>query len=56
MGLATDYCVKFTAIDGAGLGFATRLLLPGCRAANLKAGDEDKAVAAMKAAGVIIQR
>jgi len=55
MGLAMDYCVKFTAIDGAGLGFATRLVLPGCRAVNLNPGDDDQAIAAMKAAGVTIQ-
>lgn len=54
MGLATDYCVKFTALDAASLGFATALIADGCRAVDLQAGDGDRAIAAMKAAGVRI--
>jgi nicotinamidase/pyrazinamidase len=51
-GLATDYCVKATAIDGAELGYATRVLKDAIRAVNLKAGDGAAALAEMRAAGV----
>ena len=52
VGLATDYCVKFTAIDAAELGFKTRVLLEGCRGVELNEGDCAKAVEEMKNAGV----
>lgn len=51
-GLATDYCVKFTAIDAVAEGFRTRLVLPASRGVNLEAGDVDRAVGAMRDAGV----
>ena len=54
MGLALDYCVKFTALDALGLGFATQLILEGCRAVNLQPGDGAAAVDEMRAAGVTI--
>ncbi len=54
MGLATDYCVKFTALDAAGLGFETYLVLDGCRGVELKPGDVDRAVEEMKRAGVCV--
>ena len=53
-GLATDYCVKATAIDAARLGFSTSLLLDASRAVNLKPGDDERAVDEMRAAGVTI--
>lgn len=34
VGLALDYCVKYTALDAASLGFDTRVLLQGCRAVD----------------------
>ncbi len=34
VGLAFDFCVKFTALDSASLGFATRVLLQGTRAVD----------------------
>jgi nicotinamidase/pyrazinamidase len=52
LGLATDYCVKFTALDAAELGFVTRLIVDGCRAVELTPGDGARAIAAMHAAGV----
>ena len=52
MGLATDYCVKFTAIDGAELGFKTNLVIDGCRGVELYRGDIDRAIEEMKKAGV----
>jgi len=53
-GLATDYCVKATAIDAAGLGFTTRLMLDGCRGVGMQANHIPDALAAMQAAGVQI--
>ena len=52
VGVATDYCVKFTALDAAELGFETSLIVDGCRGVNLEAGDVDKALAEMERAGV----
>jgi nicotinamidase/pyrazinamidase len=52
MGLATDYCVKFSALDAVELGFETYLIREGCRAVNLKAVDEATAIKQMLAAGV----
>lgn len=55
MGLATDYCVKFTALDAVKLGFKVTLLLKGCRGVELNPGDCKKAIEEMKQAGVVIQ-
>jgi nicotinamidase/pyrazinamidase len=51
-GLATDYCVKATALDAVRLGYETALLLPGVRAVNLAPGDGDRALAEMAASGI----
>ena len=53
-GLATDYCVKATALDGASLGFKTTVLLDAIRAVDLKPGDGDRAIDDMRAAGVAL--
>ncbi len=53
-GLATDYCVKFTALDAIAEGFEVTLHLPACRGVNLNPGDVDAAVREMKARGVEI--
>ncbi len=55
MGLATDYCVKFTALDALKLGFETNLVLEGCRGVNLTPGDSDRAVDEMRAAGASVR-
>jgi nicotinamidase/pyrazinamidase len=55
VGLATDYCVKATAIDAAGLGFSTTVLADGIRAVNLSPGDAARAVAEMVTAGVTVE-
>jgi nicotinamidase/pyrazinamidase len=52
MGLATDYCVKFTALDARVLGLETHLISDGCRGVNLQPGEVDRAIAEMRAAGV----
>ena len=53
-GLATDYCVKATALDAVRLGFDTELLAEAIAAVNLQPDDGDRAVAEMAAAGVRI--
>jgi nicotinamidase/pyrazinamidase len=54
LGLATDYCVKFTALDGLKLGFKVWLVEDGCRGVELQPGDVGRAIEEMKAAGVHI--
>lgn len=56
VGLATDYCVKFTALDARQLGFRTYLIEDGCRGVELNPGDCANAITEMKAAGVTIAR
>jgi nicotinamidase/pyrazinamidase len=51
MGLATDYCVKFTVLDALELGFATHVIEDGCRAVELQVGDGEAALAEMENAG-----
>jgi len=51
-GLATDYCVKATALDAVRLGFKVTLLTTAIAAVNLTAGDEDRSLAEMTDAGV----
>jgi nicotinamidase/pyrazinamidase len=51
-GLATDYCVKATALDAARLGFRVELLADAVAAVDLEADDGDRALAAMADAGV----
>jgi nicotinamidase/pyrazinamidase len=56
VGLATDYCVKFTALDGRGEGFAVVVVEDGCRAVNLSRTDGRDALEEMRAAGCRIAR
>ncbi len=51
-GLATDYCVKFTALDARQLDFETHLIADACRGVDLNAGDVEQAIAQMRAGGV----
>ena len=51
-GLATDYCVKATALDAVRLGYETAVLLEGVRAVDLEPGDGERALDEMRAAGV----
>jgi nicotinamidase/pyrazinamidase len=52
VGLATDYCVKFTALDARQLGYPTHLIEDACRGVDLMPGDVERALAEMRAAGV----
>lgn len=51
-GLATDYCVKATALDSYSLGFITKFLLDGSRAVELKPGDGTRAIEEIVRAGI----
>jgi nicotinamidase/pyrazinamidase len=50
-GLATDYCVRATALDALGEGFAVEVDRAGARGIDAQAGDVDRAVAEVEAAG-----
>ncbi|MCA9105208.1 MAG: bifunctional nicotinamidase/pyrazinamidase [Planctomycetales bacterium] len=54
MGLATDFCVKATALDAIACGFEVSLLVPGCRAVNLRPDDGAQAIQQMEAAGITL--
>ncbi|MDX6270796.1 MAG: nicotinamidase/pyrazinamidase [Acidobacteriota bacterium] len=54
VGLATDYCVKFTALDAVMLGFNTTVVADACRGVEVNEGDTARAVAEMAAAEVHI--
>jgi nicotinamidase/pyrazinamidase len=56
LGLATDYCVKFTALDACALGFRTFLIEDACRGVDLKPGDVKRAIAEMRKASVTVVR
>lgn len=53
-GLATDYCVKFTALDAAQMGFKTHLIEDASRGVNLQPDDVSNAVEEMKRAGIVV--
>jgi nicotinamidase/pyrazinamidase len=53
-GLATDYCVKYSALDAITLGFNTYVVADACRGVNLSPGDSEAALEEMRAAGVRI--
>ena len=55
LGLATDYCVKFTALDAKSLGFDVTLIEDGCRGVNLKPTDVADAIKEMESAGIQIE-
>jgi len=54
MGLATDYCVKATVLDGRSLGFDVWVIEDGCRSVELKPGDGERALAEMRGAGAAV--
>lgn len=56
VGLATDYCVKATALDAARLGFDTALLTDAVAAVDLAPGDGERAIDEMREAGVHLWR
>ena len=52
VGLATDYCVKFTALDAITEGFGATLVADAARGVELELGDVQRAIDEMKQAGV----
>jgi len=56
LGLATDYCVKFTALDASRLGYGTFVVEDACRGVDLRPGDVARALTEMREAGVKIVR
>lgn len=54
VGLALDYCVKETALDGVRNGFSTGVLVGATAAVDLEAGDGDRATEELRDAGVVI--
>ena len=52
-GLATDFCVQYSALDAARLGFAVEVRMQACRAIDLD-GSLAAAIAAMKAGGIAL--
>lgn len=53
-GIATDYCVKFTALDAIQLGFKTYVIEDACRGVSLESHHVMQALDEMKKAGVIV--
>jgi len=54
LGLALDYCVKYSALDARQLGLNTHVVLDGCRGIDLQPGNLDRAVDEMKRVGATI--
>lgn len=52
VGLATDYCVKYTCLDAIKDGFKTYLVKDACRGVNLNPGDIESAITEMIKSGV----
>jgi nicotinamidase/pyrazinamidase len=55
VGLATDYCIKFTALDAVNLDFNTTVIVDAIKAVNLHPGDQDNAIKTMRRAGIQIK-
>ncbi|EMD0828327.1 bifunctional nicotinamidase/pyrazinamidase [Morganella morganii] len=55
LGIATDYCVKFTVLDALAEGFSVTVITDGCRGVNLKPDDSLTAFAEMENAGARLQ-
>ena len=55
VGIATDYCVKETAVDASRRGFATVVYRSCMKGVNLEPGDSEQAISAMIEAGVEVR-
>lgn len=51
LGLATDYCVKYSALDALKEGFKVHVVADGCRGVNLQPGDDQRALQEVQAKG-----
>lgn len=54
LGLATDYCVKFTVLDALELGYEVTVISDGCRGVNINPQDSLMAFQDMSVAGATI--
>jgi nicotinamidase/pyrazinamidase len=54
MGLATDYCVKYTVLDALATGYTVTVISAGCRGVDLNAGDSARALEEMRTLGAIV--
>jgi nicotinamidase/pyrazinamidase len=54
VGLATDYCVKNTALDALREGFAVRVDRAGIRGVDVRPGDSERALEELAAAGATV--
>ncbi len=55
VGLATDYCVKATALDASRVGLRTSVLTDAIAAVDLNPGDGERALEELRNAGVEVQ-
>lgn len=55
VGVATDYCVLYSVLDALDLGFKVTVVQDGCKAINLKEGDEKDALNKMRKRGALIR-
>jgi nicotinamidase-related amidase len=55
-GIATDYCVRASALDALADGFEVVVLEDACRGVDVHPGDSDRALAELRAAGASIER
>ncbi len=54
LGIATDYCVKFTVLDALLLGYQVTVITDGCRGVNIQNDDSEKALEEMQAKGATL--
>lgn len=54
VGIATDYCVKYTVLDALELGFKVVVIKEGCKGVNLQPQDEQKALESMENQGATV--
>lgn len=54
LGLATDYCVKFTVLDALQLGYTVNVITDGCRGVNIQPHDSANAFMDMAAEGATL--
>lgn len=54
VGIATDYCVKYTVLDGLHLGYKVNVITDACRGVNLKPTDSEEAFQEMKDQGATL--
>ena len=54
MGLALDYCVKYSTLDARHLGLNTYVIVDGCRGIELEPSDITRALDQMKRVGAIL--